>query len=87
MPLVMALGKVWSLEKRTGKNESNEPTFAAAVNILAKRIKKKYVNFGPNTNRAEINEVIYTQANVAIGDRVNGHLVVEDFGNGKYGIK
>lgn len=83
----MPLGKVSTLQKKTGSNESNESSFAAPVNILAKRIKKKYVNFGSHTDRAQINEVVYTHADVSTGDKINGMTVIEDFGNGKYGLK
>lgn len=87
MPLVMPLGKIHVLEKLAGLNESAERSFAPPVNILAKRVKKKYVNFSPSVNREEINAVIYTQAQVDKGDRIDGMIVVEVFENGKYGLK
>jgi hypothetical protein len=87
MPNVIVRGKVHQLEKKTGENSSAEGSYAAPVGILGKLIKKKYVGFGQNMDRGQINHVIYTNADVAIGDRIDGNEVVEDFGNGKYGIK
>lgn len=86
--MILPRGKIHTLSKPTGaKNEANEKAYGAPVNILAKAIKKKYVNFSGHTDRAQITQVFYTNADVEIGDKLDGREVVEDFGEGKWGVK
>lgn len=81
-----ARGKIHQLEKKASVNSSNEATYSAPVPILAKVIKKKYVNFQPNLLKLKVDQVFYTAASVAIGDRIDGREVTADFGQGKYGV-
>ena len=84
---VAVRGKVHMLAKRVAVNSSNEPTYGVPVKILAKLVKKKYVNFAPNMNKLVVEQVFYTNAAVDIGDKIDGREVTADFGNGKYGVK
>jgi hypothetical protein len=92
MPKLAIRQTPWDLHRQISVNEANEPTYAAPLRILGKRIKKNMNAFRLSTEKMSFNHIFYTSTELNDGDKIteieqtSGHIVTADFGNGKYGL-
>ena len=89
----LSIGHIpWDLHRQIAINEANEPAYAAPVRVIGKRIKKNLNAYRLTTEKISFNHTFYTSTVLNDGDKItevganDGHIVVADFGNGKYGL-